>query len=66
MQVLRAAGYDAMAADSGERALGLLGRSRPAVVLRDIGLPGEDGDRVAERIRALTGTLAPLPIAVTG
>jgi CheY-like chemotaxis protein len=64
--LLRAQGHLIMTADCGERALDLLDGFRPQVILLDIGLPGEDGYRVAERIRDRPDGAEPLLVAMSG
>jgi PAS domain S-box-containing protein len=46
-------GYEAKMADSGEHAITLIEAFHPDVVLLDIGMPGENGYQVAQRIRHL-------------
>lgn len=46
-------GYKVKMADSGEQAIRLIKAFQPEVVLLDIGMPGEDGYHVAQRIRHL-------------
>ncbi len=41
--------------DSGQRALALLHRKMPAVMLIDVRMPGLPGDELARRIRRITG-----------
>jgi two-component system, OmpR family, KDP operon response regulator KdpE len=48
---LAARGYEPHTAASGEAALDLFGRLRPAAVLLDLGLPGLDGLAVLRRLR---------------
>ena len=43
-----------MAAHSADEAVRLIPRERPAVLLSDIGLPGEDGYKLISRVRALS------------
>ena len=64
--LLRSEGHHVMTADCGQRALDLMGRLRPNVVLLDIGLPGEDGYRVAERIREQPGGGEPILVGLSG
>jgi CheY-like chemotaxis protein len=52
-EVLQDYGAESAAAGSAEEALGLLASFRPNVLVSDIGLPGEDGYALIERIRAL-------------
>jgi DNA-binding response OmpR family regulator len=50
--ILARAGYRAVEAATGEEALHLAGRERPAVVVLDVHLPGISGHEVCERLRA--------------
>jgi PAS domain S-box-containing protein len=59
-------GYEVRTADSGERALALIGTFHPEVVLLDIGMPGVDGYQVAQSIRRLPGGDELLLIALSG
>lgn len=59
-------GYEVRTADSGERAITLIDTFRPDVVLLDIGMPGENGYQVAQRIRRLAGGGDLLLIALSG
>ncbi len=45
-------GFRVVAVPDGLEALGALGQERPAVVIMDVGLPGPDGLRVTQRLRA--------------
>jgi two-component system CheB/CheR fusion protein len=66
-EVLRAAGYEARVAYSGEEALAACEQAVPRVMLLDIGLPGISGTEVARRLRADAAVRADLVlIAVTG
>ncbi|SRR5579871_5873427 len=58
-------GYDARVARSGDEALAAVRLCPPHVVLMDLALPGEDGYRIARRLRDV---LRPEPrfVAVTG
>ena len=55
-QILSEAGYDVVAARSGEEALASFEEERPNLVLLDVGMPGLSGFEVCRRIRALPGT----------
>ncbi len=57
---LRARGYDADVAVTGEQALQLAARHHPDVVILDLGLPGMDGLDVVRGLRGWT----PVPIVV--
>lgn len=48
---LRARGFDVDLAENGERALEIMTRTQPDVVLLDLGLPGMSGMEVIRRIR---------------
>jgi PAS domain S-box-containing protein len=50
--VLRAAGANVLALDSADAALEALDRSRPDIVITDIGMPGMDGHTFARTLRA--------------
>ena len=62
----RVAGHEVEVAYDGEEALGLALKSRPDVVLLDIGLPGMSGYEVAERLRGRPETGDAKLIALTG
>ncbi|MFD6951361.1 DNA-binding response regulator [Nocardiopsis sp. TSRI0078] len=51
---LRARGYTAYLADTGERALRIVARHRPDLLLLDLGLPGMDGLEVLRGLRGWT------------
>jgi DNA-binding response OmpR family regulator len=59
-------GYEPHVASDGERALELLDRIAPHVVISDIGLPGMDGHELARRIRNASGGAGILLVALTG
>lgn len=59
-------GYEVKMADSGEAAIKLIETFHPDVVLLDIGMPGEDGYQVAQRIRRLPNESGLLLIALSG
>jgi PAS domain S-box-containing protein len=59
-------GYEVKMADSGERAIILIKKFHPDAVLLDIGMPGEDGYQVAQRIRHLPDQGGLLLIALSG
>jgi CheY-like chemotaxis protein len=63
--LLRLYGHEVEVAKDGTTALQVAGRTLPDVLLMDIGLPGEDGYRVAKRLRGLLPK-KPLLIALTG
>lgn len=61
-RVLEQAGASVFTAPSSPEGLEVLVRERPDVLISDIGLPGEDGYRLLQRIRALTpeeGSMTP-------
>jgi DNA-binding response OmpR family regulator len=58
---LEAAGFEVVAAASGEQALELLATQRPAMVVLDVLMPGLGGLETCRRIRA-TPELAELPV----
>lgn len=61
---LQAFGAEVVAVDSAGAALHALERQRPDVLLSDIGMPGEDGYALIQKVRAREGTIAPrLPAA---
>jgi len=64
--LLEMVGYVVRAVGSGAEALRVLQDYRPRVVLLDIGLPGEDGYTVAQRIRRLPMGSGLLLVALTG
>ena len=59
-------GYEVKMADSGEHAITLIEAFHPDVVLLDIGMPGENGYQVAQRIRHLPNGGDLLLIALSG
>ncbi|MGZ8950185.1 MAG: hybrid sensor histidine kinase/response regulator [Methylobacter sp.] len=59
-------GYEVKMADSGEHAITLIEAFHPAIVLLDIGMPGENGYQVAQRIRSLPNGGDLLLIALSG
>jgi CheY-like chemotaxis protein len=64
--LLRREGYEAVVARDGLEALDLAKSKPPDVALLDIGLPGLDGYRLAERLHGQRGERRPLLVAVTG
>ncbi|HET8947579.1 MAG TPA: ATP-binding protein [Candidatus Polarisedimenticolia bacterium] len=64
--LLRLQGADVQVVHNGADALEAVGRSKPAVVLMDIGMPGMDGYEVARRIRHLPEAADITLIALTG
>jgi DNA-binding response OmpR family regulator len=56
---IKSAGYDAAAAHDAQTGINAAVENRPDAVLLDIGLPGDNGFVVAEKIRALLP--APIP-----
>jgi CheY-like chemotaxis protein len=51
--VLRARGHEVMAADSGEEALALAGRTRPDAAIIDLHMPDVSGAKVASHFQSL-------------
>ena len=64
-QVLRLVGHAVRVARTPEEAVRVIGGFTPDAVLMDIGLPGLDGYRLAERLCRALGR-RPLLVAVTG
>jgi CheY-like chemotaxis protein len=64
--LLRLFGNDVRTVQDGRLALEVAAAYRPDVVLLDIGLPGLDGLEVCRRLRARTGEVQPLIVAMTG
>jgi len=64
--LLQAAGHVVTVAHDPRRALELARVERPDVCLLDIGLPGMDGNELAQRLRAQPDTAGAVLIAVTG
>jgi two-component system cell cycle response regulator DivK len=64
--VLASAGYSVAGAGDGERALALVPRLRPDLVLLDLGLPKIDGFAVARALKRDPGTRHIPVIALTG
>src|SRR5438552_1439871 len=60
-QLLEAAGYSVMPAQSGEQALARAAARAPDLVLLDMLMPGMDGMEVCRRLHALPG-LAEIPV----
>jgi two-component system CheB/CheR fusion protein len=65
-ELLRQAGFECQAAESGPAALALVQTFQPDVAILDVGLPGMDGFEVARRIRADAGLRGMCLIALTG
>ena len=63
--VLAAAGYRVSSAGTAEEALRRLDEERPAVILMDVQLPGEDGLSLTRRLKADPRTAAIPVIALT-
>lgn len=63
---LQLAGHEVLTAHDGHAGLEAALRLRPHVVVCDIGLPGLDGYRVAQRLRNEPALDTPLLIAITG
>lgn len=59
--VLTEEGYEVMAAENGQRALDLLERRMPSILLTDLEMPQVDGERLIEQVR---GRHPELPILV--
>ncbi len=59
-------GYEVEMADSGEHAIPLIEAFHPDVVLLDIGMPGENGYQVAQRIRHMPNGGDLLLVALSG
>jgi PAS domain S-box-containing protein len=64
--ILKLDGHETRVAYDGEEALDLATAFKPELVLLDIGLPGLDGYRVAQRFRAMPQTPRAILIAITG
>ncbi len=60
MRALRASGYDALQADTGEGALKLARANRPAAVILEVPLPGLSGYEVCCALRADFGSALPI------
>src|SRR5438270_9992158 len=65
-KLLQMFGHQVQTAYGGSRALEMIGRSRPDVVLLDIGLPDIDGYEVARRVRLTAGLESVVLIALSG
>jgi two-component system cell cycle response regulator DivK len=63
--VLRAAGFDTLEAETGEAGIALARERRPDVVLMDLRLPDLDGNEAMRRLRAEPATAAIPVVAVT-
>jgi CheY-like chemotaxis protein/two-component sensor histidine kinase len=64
--LLESWGHRVEAASGGAQGLELVRRTRPEIVLIDLGLPGIDGYAVARALRAAPGGEALLLVAITG
>jgi CheY-like chemotaxis protein len=64
--LLKLAGYDVVTVHDGRDAVEAACALLPEIVLLDIGLPGLDGFRVAERLRGEAGLRALVIIAISG
>jgi DNA-binding response OmpR family regulator len=65
-ELLRRHGHQPRVAHDGLHALCTAQADPPDVALLDLGLPGLDGYRLAERLREVCGPRRPLLVAVTG
>jgi CheY-like chemotaxis protein len=63
--ILGAAGYTVLRAESAERGIALARAESPALILMDIGLPGMDGLSAVEILREETETRAIPVVALT-
>ncbi len=63
---LAAMGHRVEIANSGPRGLELVEKTRPNLVLCDLGLPDMDGIEVCRRVRQLSLAAQPLMVALTG
>ena len=59
-------GHQVSFAFDGNEALAVAERSRPQIVIRDVGLPGLDGYQVARRLRGAKASAKVTLIALTG
>jgi len=64
--LLQLAGHEVLLAGDGPGALEEAQRSRPEVILLDIGLPGMDGYEVARQLRGKNASPRPAIVALTG
>jgi two-component system CheB/CheR fusion protein len=65
-ELLREAGFECQAAESGAAALALIDQVRPETVILDVGLPEMDGFEIARTIRASGRHAGVCLIALTG
>jgi len=65
-ELLKGAGFECWAVETGTAGLALMDTVRPDVVILDVGLPEVDGYEVARRIRAIPEHARVCLIAVTG
>jgi two-component system, chemotaxis family, CheB/CheR fusion protein len=65
-ELLRNAGFECWAAETGAAGLALMDEIRPEVVILDVGLPGMDGFEIARRIRANPHHAGACLVALTG
>ena len=63
LQTLDGEGYDLLVAKSGEAALQIAAKSRPAVILLDIMMPGIDGWETLSRLKSTPETEA-IPVII--
>lgn len=63
-RVVEAEGYELLQAEDGLKALDLLARERPDLILLDINIPGVHGLELASRLKA-DGRLANVPLIAT-
>jgi CheY-like chemotaxis protein len=64
--LLRLMGYEVRCANEAEGAMALLDDFQPQLALLDIGLPGQDGYALAQRLRADPRTAQAKLVALTG
>jgi CheY-like chemotaxis protein len=64
--MIESAGYDVETAESAEKALKVARRTRPDVIISDIGMPDEDGFGLLKKVREDAALSSTPMIALTG
>ncbi len=64
--VMESAGYSVQTAEAAEKALEMIKKDKPSIILLDLALPGMDGLELTRRLRADKTTREIVIVAVTG